>query len=84
MTLLIVALAGALALAGILRLLERSWRRASSVRFVPPDALISSAEDVEREVTADLLAGRVTAEHYRTVLAALADEAESVLNRPGR
>jgi hypothetical protein len=84
MTLLIVALAGALVLAGILALLERSWRRASAVRFVPPDALISSAEEVEREVTADLLAGRVTAEHYRTVVAALADEAESALNPPGR
>jgi hypothetical protein len=80
MTLLIVALAGAVALAGILGLLERAWRRAAAVRFVPPDALISSAEDVEREVTADLLAGRVTAEHYRAVLAALADEADSVLN----
>jgi hypothetical protein len=84
MTLLIVALCGLVALVGILGVLDFTWRRAAAVRFVPPDALISSAEDVEREVAADLLAGRVTAEHYRTVLAALADEAESVLNRPGR
>lgn len=84
MTLLIVALCGAVALVGILGLLDLTWRRAAAVRFIPPDALIGSAEDVEREVTADLLAGRVTAERYRTVLAALAEGSVVVLNRPGR
>ncbi|HZY76381.1 MAG TPA: hypothetical protein VFE40_08685 [Jatrophihabitantaceae bacterium] len=84
MTLLIVALCGLIALAGILCLLEFTWRRAAAVRFVPPDALLGSVEDVEREVTADLLAGRVTAEHYRSVVAALADESDALLNRQGR
>jgi len=84
MTLLIVALAGVVGLMGILGLLDRAWRRAAAIRFVPPDAITGSAEDREREATADLFAGRISAEHYRMMLAALADESDAVLNRPER
>jgi hypothetical protein len=85
MTLLLITVGGAVAGACILALLGRAWQREPGARHAgtgyPADPL-ALAEDREREATTDLLAGRINAERYRTVLASLAAEFEVVLNRP--
>jgi len=87
MTLLLITVGGALAGACILAMLDSAWQRESGARRrgtgYPADPL-ALAEDREREATTDLLAGRISAERYRTVLASLADEFDLALNRPER
>ena len=73
MTLLLITLFGLLALVGVICALEVAWSRSdprAALGTMIPDG--ASAEDVERELVADLLAGTITGAHYRAALGSLA------------
>lgn len=82
MTLVLIALVGVLGLAGVVGMLETGWRRAG--RATRPGIVADDgglAEDVELDVTAGLLAGRLSCAQYRATLEALA-HGETARGRP--
>ena len=72
MVLLLIGLCGVAVLAGVLGMLELGWRREVPMPAVRSGGDDGLAEDLERDVAAGLLAGRISAEQYRATLAALA------------
>ncbi|MGH3523146.1 MAG: hypothetical protein ACRDU4_10040 [Mycobacterium sp.] len=70
MTLVVIAVLGALALVAILCALDAGWRQSDPLAI---RALLADApEDVERTLTAELLSGAITGEQYRAATGALA------------
>ncbi len=82
MVLVLIALGGVVGLAAVVAMLEVGWRRADGPgpRACPDEA--GRAEELERQVTAALLAGRLGADRYRATLAAVAHGATSPPARP--
>jgi hypothetical protein len=76
MTLVLIALFGLLALVGVLCALDAAWQQTDlfTIRAVIGDTAVI-AEDAERTLTADLLAGTITRDQYRDAAGMLAADA---------